>query len=124
MPTKSSTERKKVKIVTAVLDKLYPRPAIPLRHKDPFTLLISVLLSAQTTDVMVNRVTPTLFVRQLPDLPAGSTNKNRVRKVMSTSRGLKPPEAEVGKLSFPGDLVPKLNLGTRTSREVCRPCRF
>jgi len=43
------------------LAELYPRPAIPLRHTDPFTLLVAVVLSAQCTDVRVNQVTPRLF---------------------------------------------------------------
>ncbi|HVT02277.1 MAG TPA: endonuclease III [Thermoanaerobaculia bacterium] len=44
-----------------ILDRLYPDPAIPLAHDSPFTLLIAVLLSAQTTDARVNMVTPVLF---------------------------------------------------------------
>ena len=43
------------------LEKLYPETPVPLDHSDAYTLLISVLLSAQCTDVMVNRVTPALF---------------------------------------------------------------
>ena len=43
------------------LEKLYPETPVPLDHSDPYTLLIAVLLSAQCTDVMVNRVTPSLF---------------------------------------------------------------
>jgi endonuclease-3 len=43
------------------LDEIYPRPPIPLAHSDPFTLLVAVLLSAQTTDARVNLVTPLLF---------------------------------------------------------------
>jgi endonuclease III len=46
-----------------ILDGLYPTPPIPLTHRDPFTLLIAVLLSAQTTDAQVNKVTPALFAR-------------------------------------------------------------
>ncbi|HVE71744.1 MAG TPA: endonuclease III [Thermoanaerobaculia bacterium] len=46
-----------------ILDRLYPAPPIPLEHRDPFTLLVAVLLSAQTTDVQVNKVTPALFAR-------------------------------------------------------------
>jgi len=46
-----------------ILDDLYPEPPIPLEHRDPFTLLVAVLLSAQTTDAQVNRVTPALFAR-------------------------------------------------------------
>jgi endonuclease-3 len=45
------------------LAELYPEPPIPLAHADPFTLLVAVLLSAQTTDARVNQVTPHLFAR-------------------------------------------------------------
>ncbi len=45
------------------LERLYPEIPIPLDHKDPFTLLIAVLLSAQSTDVRVNQITPILFAR-------------------------------------------------------------
>ena len=44
-----------------ILDELYPDPPIPLDHHDPYTLLVSVALSAQTTDKKVNEVTPALF---------------------------------------------------------------
>lgn len=47
--------------IRAQLAALYPNPPIPLDHTDPYTLLIAVLLSAQTTDVRVNQVTPGLF---------------------------------------------------------------
>lgn len=47
----------------AILDRLYPRVDIPLAHRDPFTLLVAVVLSAQTTDKLVNEVTPALFAR-------------------------------------------------------------
>lgn len=53
----------KVERILRILDGLYPDPPIPLDHRDPFTLLIAVLLSAQTTDAQVNRVTPELFRR-------------------------------------------------------------
>jgi len=49
--------------IGAILDELYPAPPIPLSHRDPFTLLVAVLLSAQTTDAQVNKVTPALFAR-------------------------------------------------------------
>ena len=49
--------------IHSILDDLYPDPPIPLDHKDPYTLLVSVLLSAQTTDKRVNLVTPELFRR-------------------------------------------------------------
>jgi endonuclease III len=47
--------------IAAILEKLYPETPIPLDHKDAYTLLISVLLSAQCTDIRVNQVTPFLF---------------------------------------------------------------
>lgn len=53
----------KAKKIGEILDRLYPLPPIPLQHRDPFTLLIAVLLSAQTTDAQVNKVTPILFER-------------------------------------------------------------
>ena len=46
-----------------ILERLYPDPPVPLDHRDPFTLLVAVLLSAQTTDARVNKVTPALFER-------------------------------------------------------------
>ncbi|MDJ0770756.1 MAG: endonuclease III [Ilumatobacter sp.] len=51
-----------------ILDQLYPTPPIPLDHTDPYTLLVSVALSAQTTDKKVNEVTPALFA--VADTPA------------------------------------------------------
>jgi endonuclease-3 len=54
-------EADKVKFITETLDMLYPETPIPLTHKDPFTLLVAVLLSAQCTDERVNKVTPYLF---------------------------------------------------------------
>lgn len=51
----------RVKYIARRLEELYPETPIPLDHSDPFTLLISVLLSAQCTDVRVNQVTPALF---------------------------------------------------------------
>lgn len=51
----------KVKFVIDKLEQLYPTTPIPLDHKDPYTLLIAVLLSAQCTDERVNKITPILF---------------------------------------------------------------
>ena len=55
------TRREKADRIGEILDELYPEPPIPLHHVDPFTLLVSVMLSAQTTDKKVNEVTPALF---------------------------------------------------------------
>ncbi len=53
--------KEKAERILLQLEELYPAPPIPLDHRDPFTLLIAVLLSAQTTDLRVNLVTPDLF---------------------------------------------------------------
>ena len=55
------TKKEKVDFVIETLEKLYPETPIPLDHKDSYTLLVAVLLSAQCTDARVNTVTPTLF---------------------------------------------------------------
>jgi endonuclease-3 len=57
------TKAEKVQYVMDELEKLYPKVDVPLDHKDPYTLLIAVLLSAQCTDVRVNKITPLLFKR-------------------------------------------------------------
>ncbi len=55
------TKKQRAEYLLDRLDQLYPETPIPLDHKDPYTLLIAVLLSAQCTDVRVNQVTPALF---------------------------------------------------------------
>ena len=57
------TKKESVAFVIKTLEELYPNPPIPLTHKDPYTLLISVLLSAQSTDARVNTITPLLFAK-------------------------------------------------------------
>jgi endonuclease-3 len=59
----SAALRAKARRIQTLLDELYPAPAIPLAHSDPFTLLVAVVLSAQCTDERVNQVTPALFAR-------------------------------------------------------------
>ncbi|MCB0516988.1 MAG: endonuclease III [Chitinophagales bacterium] len=57
----------RIAFVSHTLDDLFPHPAVPLQHKDPYTLLVAVLLSAQCTDERVNKTTPELFA--LADTP-------------------------------------------------------
>lgn len=57
------TKAEKAKFVIKTLGELYPTIPLPLDHKDPYTLLIAVLMSAQSTDVRVNQITPLLFER-------------------------------------------------------------
>ena len=55
------TKKQRAQMIQEELEKLYPEVPIPLDHKDPFTLMVAVALSAQTTDKKVNQVTPALF---------------------------------------------------------------
>ena len=57
------TKKERITFVINTLKELYPEIPIPLNHKDPYTLLIAVLLSAQCTDVRVNQITPLLFAK-------------------------------------------------------------
>lgn len=56
-------KKEKAEKIHRILEELYPEPAIPLKHKDRYTLLIAVLLSAQCTDARVNTITPILFAK-------------------------------------------------------------
>jgi len=53
----------KARRIGRILDRLHPMPAVPLRHEDPYTLLVAVVLSAQCSDARVNQVAPRLFAR-------------------------------------------------------------
>jgi endonuclease III len=55
------TRKEKAQWIGSRLNELYPKPDIPLKHQDPYTLLVSVLLSAQCTDKKVNEISPLLF---------------------------------------------------------------
>ncbi len=67
-------KKEKIRFISETLDRLYPETPIPLEHKDPYTLLIAVLLSAQCTDERVNKITPALF--ELADNPADMSNQD------------------------------------------------
>lgn len=82
----------RVALVQARLEALYPEPPIPLDHRDPYTLLIAVLLSAQCTDARVNQVTPALFA--LADNPAAmATLPEETIRTMIRPCGLSPQKA-------------------------------
>ena len=54
-------EKEKAKKIIKILNKIHPQAPVPLKHKNTFTLLVSVLLSAQCTDVNVNKVTKSIY---------------------------------------------------------------
>jgi endonuclease-3 len=87
-----STKKEKAKYIIETLEKLYPETPIPLDHKDPYTLLVAVLLSAQCTDARVNTVTPSLFA--LADNPFDMAMQP-VEKIQQIIRpcGLSPKKA-------------------------------
>ena len=85
--------KERAETVMKRLDELYPNPPIPLDHSDPFTLLVAVLLSAQCTDKMVNRVTPALW--KLADTPAKMAQRSEA-EILAIIRplGLAPRKAK------------------------------
>lgn len=82
----------KAERIHKILDRLYPLPPIPLRHRGPFTLLIAVLLSAQCTDARVNRVTPALFAEARTASAMAKLPVARIRQLIR-SCGLAPSKA-------------------------------
>jgi endonuclease-3 len=86
------SKRQKAERIRVQLAELYPEPPIPLQHADPFTLLVAVALSAQTTDARVNLVTPALFARA-PN--AAALSKLSVEEILALIRtcGLAPTKA-------------------------------
>lgn len=85
--------RAKARQIQRVLDRLYPRPPIPLDHTDPFTLLVAVVLSAQCTDKKVNEVTPALFARAGTPQQLAAMRPEEVLAIIRTL-GLAPTKAK------------------------------
>ncbi|MGN6544615.1 MAG: endonuclease III [Aureliella sp.] len=85
--------KERARCVMQRLGELYPDPPIPLDHRDAYTLLVAVLLSAQCTDKMVNRVTPELW--KLADNPLDMSKKS-VEEILAIIRplGLAPRKAK------------------------------
>ena len=80
-------------VISESLDKLYPNPPIPLKHESIFTLLIAVILSAQCTDIRVNKITPLLFKKA--NNPQGIINLgiNEIKKIIKPF-GLSPQKSK------------------------------
>ncbi|MEK9740097.1 MAG: endonuclease III [Flavobacteriaceae bacterium] len=76
------TKKEKVDFTIATLEELYPKIPIPLDHKDPYTLLIAVLLSAQSTDVRVNQITPLLFEKADNPLAMSKLSEDEIREII------------------------------------------
>jgi len=123
MSARRATSRAaKAERIGAILDALYPAPPIPLAHEDPFTLLVAVMLSAQTTDKKVNQVTPALFalastphamavqpveallarIRSLGLAPTKAKNLKAMAAQLCALHGGRVPEDEASLEALPG----------------------
>ena len=87
------TKAQKVAFVINTLEELYPEIPIPLDHKDPYTLLIAVLLSAQSTDVRVNLTTPHLFAKADNPQDMVKLTVDEIREIIKPV-GLSPQKAK------------------------------
>ena len=87
------TKAQKVAFVINTLEELYPEIPIPLDHKDPYTLLIAVLLSAQSTDVRVNLTTPHLFAKADNPWDMVKLTVHEIREIIKPV-GLSPQKAK------------------------------
>ena len=87
------TKKEKVVFVINELKKLYPKVPIPLEHTDPYTLLIAVLMSAQSTDVRVNKITPLLFKRANNPYDMIKLSVNEIREIIKPV-GLSPMKSK------------------------------
>jgi len=87
------TKQEKVKFVIDSLNKLYPTIPVPLEHKDPYTLLIAVLMSAQSTDVRVNQITPILFKKADNPYDMVKLSEEEIREIIKPV-GLSPMKSK------------------------------
>ncbi len=87
------TKAQKVAFVINSLEELYPEIPIPLDHKNPYTLLIAVLLSAQSTDVRVNKTTPFLFAKADNPYDMIKLTVDEIREIIKPV-GLSPQKAK------------------------------
>ncbi len=87
------TRAEKATRIMDILQGLYPDPPVPLDHSDPFTLLVAVVLSAQTTDKKVNEVTPSLFSRAGTPEALAALEVEEIRQIIRQI-GLAPQKAK------------------------------
>lgn len=87
------TKKEKVEFILKTLDKLYPKTPIPLDHKDAYTLLVAVLLSAQCTDARVNTVTPKLFAKADNPKDMSKLSVNTIQEIIRPC-GLSPAKSK------------------------------
>ena len=88
-----STKQVKSNKILSILEKLYPETPIPLTHKDNFTLLVAVVLSAQCTDERVNKITPLLFKKANNPIKMEKLGVNNIEKIIRPC-GLSPQKSK------------------------------
>ena len=87
-------KKERIQFAIDTLEELYPNPPVPLIHKDPYTLLIAVLLSAQCTDARVNLITPLLFEKADNPYDMIKMSKEEIQDIIRPC-GLSPINMEV-----------------------------
>ncbi|SDE62410.1 endonuclease-3 [Pricia antarctica] len=87
------TKAEKVDFTIRTLQEIYPEIPVPLAHKDPYTLLIAVLMSAQSTDVRVNQITPFLFERADNPYDMAKLSVEEIREIIKPV-GLSPMKSK------------------------------
>ena len=128
---RAMTRAEKAARIAEQLAELYPEPPIPLDHTDPFTLLVAVMLSAQTTDKKVNEVTPALFavaptpekmaaleveeirelIRQIGLAPTKAKNLKKMATILVEEHGGEVPRDHADLVALPG-------VGNKTAQVV------
>jgi endonuclease-3 len=87
------TRKEKAERIDRILDELYPEVPVPLDHRDAYTLLVAVLLSAQCTDERVNKVTPALFARAETPAAMAEVPVDEIREIIKPC-GLSPAKSK------------------------------
>lgn len=101
------TKIERAKEILTILEELYPETPIPLRHTDPFTLLVAVLLSAQCTDERVNQITPVLFDRARNVYEMSALDVEEIKSIIRPC-GLSPAKSKAIK-ALSGIIIDKHN---------------
>ena len=93
LASRAMKREEKARRIQSILDELVPAPSIPLDHRDPFTLLVAVVLSAQCTDARVNQVAPQLFARASTPQDMAALRESEIRSIIRPC-GLAPAKAK------------------------------
>ena len=112
----------KINYIIDTLELLFPKVPVPLDHKDPYTLLIAVLLSAQSTDIGVNKITPILFSKADNPYDMVKLSVDQIRQIIKPV-GLSPMKSK-GIHGLSHILINKHNGKVQTKRRWVSTCRY